>query len=62
MDNSIDLEVIDAKIQVIKTAAEELKELGYKFPAVSRNAHRILASIKMLEINVTDCAKLKVSE
>ena len=62
MDNSIDLEVIDAKIQVIKTAAEELKQLGHKFPAVSRNAHRILASIKMLEINVTDCAKLNVSE
>jgi hypothetical protein len=58
MDDPIDLNAINAKIQGIKKAAEELKHLGNKFPAVSRNADRILASIKMLEINITDCVDL----
>ena len=62
MDSSIDLKVIDAKIRAIKAAAEELKHLGHDFPAVSRNAHRILASVKMLEINVTDWTRLNLSE
>jgi hypothetical protein len=58
MDDPIDLNSINAKIQEIKKAAEELKYLGNNFPALSRNADRILASIKMLEINITDCVDL----
>ncbi len=58
MDDPIDLISINAKIQGIKKAAEELKHLGNNFPALSRNADRILASIKMLEINITDCVDL----
>jgi hypothetical protein len=58
MDDPIDLNSINAKIQEIKKAAEELKHWGNNFPALSRNADRILASIKMLEINITDCVDL----
>ncbi len=58
MDDPIDLNAINAKIQGIKKAAEELKRVGINFPALSRNADRILASIKMLEINITDCIDL----
>ncbi len=58
MDDPIDLNTINAKIQEIKKAAEELKHLGNNFPTLSRNADRILASIKMLEINITDCVDL----
>jgi hypothetical protein len=58
MDDRIDLNSINAKIQGIKKAVEELKRLGANFPALSRNADRILASIKMLEINITDCVDL----
>ncbi len=58
MDDPIDLNTINAKIQGIKKAAEELKRVGTNFPALSRNADRILASIKMLEINITDCVDL----
>jgi pyruvate formate-lyase activating enzyme-like uncharacterized protein len=58
MDDPIDLNTINAKIQGIKKAAEELKRVGINFPALSRNADRILASIKMLEINITDCVDL----
>jgi hypothetical protein len=33
---------------------EELQRLGVDSPAVARNAERTLASLKMLEINVSD--------
>ncbi len=42
------------RIQAIKRAALELKELSGGIQAVDRNADRILASAKMLEINVSD--------
>jgi hypothetical protein len=58
MDDPIDLCSINAKIQELKKAAEELKCQGASFPALSRNADRILASIKMLELNITDCVDL----
>jgi hypothetical protein len=45
---------LDTRIQAIRKASEELKQLGREIPAVDRNARRILASVKMLEINVTD--------
>lgn len=56
--NRREIRKIDTRIQVIKKAAQELKELSGKFPAVDRNAARILASVKMLEINVSDVKDL----
>ena len=58
MNPRLDLEKIDAKIQLMKQAAEELHEIGENFPALARNAIRILASVKMLEINVSDLLDL----
>ena len=37
-----------------------LNSLGENFPALARNSTRILASIKMLEINVSDLVELEV--
>ena len=54
MAELIDLEGIDEKIQLMKKAAQELKEMGKNIPAIDRNLLRILASIKMLEINISD--------
>jgi hypothetical protein len=54
MAELIDLEGIDEKIQLMKKAAQELKEMGKNIPAMDRNLLRILASIKMLEINISD--------
>lgn len=45
---------MDKKIQAIKKAALELKEISGGIEAVDRNADRILTSAKMLEINVSD--------
>jgi hypothetical protein len=58
MNPQIDLNKINAKIQLMKQAAEELNQLGEKFPALARNTVRILASLKMLEINVSDLVEL----
>lgn len=54
MAELIDLEGIDEKIHLMKKAAQELKEMGKNIPAMDRNLLRILASIKMLEINISD--------
>ncbi len=48
------LKKIDTCIKKIKKAAQELKELSGGIQAVDRNAERILASVKMLEINISD--------
>jgi len=52
------LEQMDERIQAIKAAALELQELSGGVQAVHRNADRILASVKMLEINVSDVLDL----
>jgi hypothetical protein len=54
MMTQIDLKKIDEKIQLLKSTAQELNRLGDDFPALARNSVRILASIKMLEINISD--------
>ena len=54
MESKIDLKKIDRKIQSLKETALELKAMADDFPAVYRNCSRILASIKMLEMNVSD--------
>ena len=38
----------------MQDTAAELNRLGQDFPALVRNVARISASIKMLELNVTD--------
>jgi hypothetical protein len=42
------------KIQEIKEAATELKNISGGIQAVERNVDRILASVKMLEMNISD--------
>jgi len=54
MNATIDMQRLHVNIQRVRQAVEELKQLGEDFPAVARNAERILASLKMLEINVCD--------
>jgi len=58
MNPRIDLNEINAKIQLMKQAAAELNRIGENFPALARNTVRILASIKMLEINISDLVEL----
>ena len=54
MDIEKNLTEIDRRIQLIKKTAEELSGMAEEFPALARNTARILASQKMLELNVSD--------
>ena len=42
------------KIRLLKQAAIELQRVSGGIQAVDRNVDRILASVKMLEINISD--------
>jgi hypothetical protein len=48
------LKALDEQIQIIKTAALELKNISGGVQAADCNADRILASAKMLEIDFSD--------
>ena len=58
MKSAIDMDSLHRNIRSTRRAVEELKRLGEDFPAVARNAERMLASLKMLEINVSDVLEL----
>ena len=53
-NNSINVKEMTQKILSIKQEINELKAMSGGIQAVDRNVDRILASIKMLEINITD--------
>ena len=49
---------MDELIQRLRQSAEQLKEMSGDVQAVQRNVDRILASIKMLELNISDLKDL----
>jgi hypothetical protein len=57
--SDFDLNKINDKIQVMKQTAQELNQMGKDFPAIARNTLRIMASVKMLEINISDLVELE---
>jgi len=54
MAQELHLKEIDNRIQLMKRTAEELKRMAHEFPALYGNISRILAGIKMLEVNISD--------
>jgi hypothetical protein len=58
--NQREIRKIDTRIKAIKKAAQELKELSGGIQAVDRNADRVLASVKMLEINISDLLDVRL--
>ena len=52
--DSLDLETISKRIEQIESAATALIEQAQGIQAIELNAERILASTKMLHINVSD--------
>ena len=59
MDYQANLNEINDKIQLMKKTAQELNRFGEDFPSVARNTSRILASVKMLEMNISDLFELE---
>ena len=59
MNDSNRLKDMAERIADIRKSTLELKDLaGDSFPAVEKNADRILASVRMLELNVSDIVEL----
>ena len=58
MENHRKIEEMDERIQKMRQLAEELREEGRGIQAVERNVDRILASIRILELNVSDVRML----
>jgi aspartate/glutamate racemase len=54
LEKAKELKEMHETIQSMKAAAESLIDIGSDFPAICCNTARIMASIKMLEINVSD--------
>jgi len=54
MTESYHVKEMAEKVQAIKEAATELQNISGGIQAVDRNVDRILASVKMLEINISD--------
>ena len=52
--NNINIKKMARKISSIKQEVNELKAMSGGIQAVDKNIDRILASIKMLEINISD--------
>ncbi len=56
MAQQYDIKGMVTKIKALRRNAEALKEISRGIPAVVKNADRILANVKMLEINISDAA------
>jgi hypothetical protein len=54
MENEFDFKGMNEKIQLLKRVSEDILGEADDFPSLSRNCSRILASIKMMELNVSD--------
>jgi prefoldin subunit 5 len=53
-----DIEEMDALIKRLRRLAEELKQKSGRIQAVDRNVDRILANVKMLELNISDVMEI----
>ena len=49
-----EIKMIDRKIRILKKAADDVMKEGGHIEAVNRNVKRIMASVKMLEMNICD--------
>ncbi|HUT67042.1 MAG TPA: hypothetical protein VMW86_00645 [Dehalococcoidales bacterium] len=58
MTQEYDIKGMVTKIRALRKNAEELKEISGGIQAVDRNADRILANVKMLEIDISDAAEV----
>ena len=61
MESQENLNEINEKIRRLRQTAQDLNCDADDFPALSKNTARILASIKMLELNISDVAGLQES-
>jgi len=57
MAQEYDIKGMTARIRALRRQATALKAISGGIPAVERNADRILASVRLLEMNISEAAK-----
>jgi hypothetical protein len=62
MKNNIDIIALNDRIQQAKSLLQELQSQTDSFPAILKNSKRALASLKMMELNVSDLVEFGVHE
>ena len=62
MKNFSSLNQVNDKILKIKQLLVELETEAEQFPALSRNSKRALASVKMLELNISDIVAFDLND
>lgn len=60
MAEEFDIKAMAEIIRSLRHDTEKLKEIGAGMPVVQKNADRILADIRMLEININDVVEVLV--
>ncbi len=58
MSAQYNIQVMDEKIKLLRKTAEELLAIGGDIEAVKKNLIRLLASTRMLELNISDVKEL----
>ena len=58
MSTQYKIKEMDEKIKLLRKTAEELMVIGGDIEAVKKNLVRLLASTKMLELNISDAKEL----
>jgi hypothetical protein len=54
MTQEYDIKAMVTRIKALRKNAEALKEISGGIPSVVKNCDRILADVRMLEININD--------
>jgi hypothetical protein len=60
-DNTTVYMELKDQIMHLKSSAENLGKTGKDIPAIARNIVRIMASVKMLELNIVDVLEIPES-
>ena len=58
MNNQFDMKELSKTISELRRTAENLLKAGGEIEAIKRNVTKILANIKMLELNISDVADI----
>jgi hypothetical protein len=58
MTEEFDIKAMSDIVHSLRQDTEKLKEIGAGMPVVQKNADRILADIRMLEININDVVEI----
>ncbi|MGD9142248.1 MAG: hypothetical protein PVG61_00210 [Dehalococcoidia bacterium] len=58
MTEEFDIKAMSDIVRSLRQDTEKLKEIGAGMPVVQKNADRILADIRMLEININDVVEI----